>query len=312
MSSYIKPSSDIFIKYLFGTEQNKDLLIQFINSVLTDSGFEEIVELEILNPFNIKSFSFDKESVLDVKAQDKNKRVYDIEVQTTGSEVFKNRSLFYWARLYSNQIKEGEHYKTLSPAICINILDFILFKQIEKFHTCFLLTEKDNTDDVLTDHIVLHYVELPKLETTELKTALERWMFFLRFEGKSEVDMNILLKDDLSIQKAHNEYKKFTEDEKLRDIYEAREKFRKDYNSDLSEAKRKGIQQGMEQGIQKGIQQGMEQGMEQGMQQGMQQGMEQGMQKNTLEIAQKLKSNGMTNDFIKNITGLSDEDIQAL
>ncbi|MBF0231015.1 MAG: PD-(D/E)XK nuclease family transposase [Desulfamplus sp.] len=30
---YIKPTSDIFIKYLLGTEDHKDLLLSFINKV---------------------------------------------------------------------------------------------------------------------------------------------------------------------------------------------------------------------------------------------------------------------------------------
>lgn len=36
---YVKPTSDIFIKYLFGTEENKFLLLAFINAVLENSGF---------------------------------------------------------------------------------------------------------------------------------------------------------------------------------------------------------------------------------------------------------------------------------
>ena len=44
---YIKPSSDIFIKYLFGmdTEESRMLLLSFINAVLQDSGFEPVVSV---------------------------------------------------------------------------------------------------------------------------------------------------------------------------------------------------------------------------------------------------------------------------
>ena len=71
MSFAIKASSDIFIKYLFGTERNKDLLLSFINAVLNDAGFDTIIDLELTNPFNIKTFVLDKESILDIKAIDK-------------------------------------------------------------------------------------------------------------------------------------------------------------------------------------------------------------------------------------------------
>ncbi len=47
MNSDIKATSDIFIKYLFGSEHNKDLLIDFINANLLEIGFDEVVEVEI-------------------------------------------------------------------------------------------------------------------------------------------------------------------------------------------------------------------------------------------------------------------------
>ena len=49
MSIYIKPTSDIFVKYLFGTEESKDQLIAFINAVLEDAGFNKIQDIEIKN-----------------------------------------------------------------------------------------------------------------------------------------------------------------------------------------------------------------------------------------------------------------------
>jgi len=71
MSSFINPLSDIFIKYLLGSEKNKDLLLSFINAVLEDAGLDKIVDVTIRNPFNVKEFTIDKESVVDVKAQKK-------------------------------------------------------------------------------------------------------------------------------------------------------------------------------------------------------------------------------------------------
>jgi hypothetical protein len=37
MSTYIKPSADIFIRYLFGKQANEELLLSFVNAVLEDS-----------------------------------------------------------------------------------------------------------------------------------------------------------------------------------------------------------------------------------------------------------------------------------
>ena len=101
---YIKPTSDMFFKYLFGRDETKDLLISFINAVFEEKKLFKIQTVEIKNPFNIKKFILEKESILDIKGEDEKKRKYDIEVQSTGNEYFKNRSLYYWSKLYSSQI----------------------------------------------------------------------------------------------------------------------------------------------------------------------------------------------------------------
>lgn len=75
---FIDPTSDIFILYLFGSPGNNDILLNFVNSVLSDAGFSKIIEVEPLNPFNIRKFVDDKMSILDIKAKDEDGRIYDI------------------------------------------------------------------------------------------------------------------------------------------------------------------------------------------------------------------------------------------
>ncbi len=154
----IKAYSDIVVKYLFGREETKDILLSFINAVMEDSGLELIKSVELKNPFNIQDFSGDKLSILDVKAVDESGRIVDIEIQSRGDRSFANRSLYYWSKLYSSQIMESETYKKLKPVCCINLLNFQLFDDIEKFHSCYVLKEKDESDKVLTDHLILHFI----------------------------------------------------------------------------------------------------------------------------------------------------------
>ncbi len=107
MSGFINPVRDIFIKFLFGSEENKDLLLSFINAVLEDADFPLITSVEHKNPFNYRNFILDKDSILDVKAIDENGKSYDIEVQANDFSHFENRSLYYWAKLYAGQLTEG-------------------------------------------------------------------------------------------------------------------------------------------------------------------------------------------------------------
>lgn len=242
MNSYIRPTSDIFIKYLFGTEQNKDLLLSFINAVLKDSDFPQVSKVTLKNPFSYSNFVMDKESILDISAEDDKGRLYDIEIQSFGNSEFIKRSLYYWARMYSSQLEKGGDYTRLRPAISINILSFSLFEKLDSVHSCFLLHEKDNHDFVLTDHLEIHFLELEKMADKELAGELKRWIEYFKNEGKGD-DMTYLLSDS-TLQKAHEVYKEFVSDPELRSLYESREKWRKDYNTDIKLSREEGVLEG--------------------------------------------------------------------
>lgn len=231
----IDPLSDIFILYLFGSAENNQVLLDFINAVLIDVGFQEIVEVEVLNPFNIRTFINDKLSILDVKAKDGNGRIYDIEVQSISHNHYINRSLYYWARNYSKQLTKAENYDTLKPVISINLLKDKIFKQINKVHSVFMPFELEYKEKPLTDHLQIHYIELKKyIEGMNVKTKLTDWLDYFKNEGNNkEAEMQTLLDKSNIIREAHEIYNRFTTNDELRDIYEAREKFILDQNTNI-------------------------------------------------------------------------------
>ena len=57
---------------------------------------------------------------------------------------------------------------------------------------------------------------------------------------------------------------------------------------------------------------GIEKGMQEGMQKGMQKGIEKGRQEEKLQIAQKMKEQGLDSELIAQCSGLSVEDIERL
>ncbi|MBI9099536.1 MAG: PD-(D/E)XK nuclease family transposase [Spirochaetaceae bacterium] len=62
----------------------------------------------------------------------------------------------------------------------------ILFKDLNKAHSCFLPTEKDETENVLTDDFQIHFFELPKMkigDTFVMDDRLKKWAFFFNNEG---------------------------------------------------------------------------------------------------------------------------------
>ena len=100
----------------------------------------------------------------------------------------------------------------------------------------------------------MHYLELPELKDYNHGKQLEKWLYYLKNEGKAEGDeaMKILLKENPSINKAHEKYISFTKDEDLIDAYEAHMKWKRDYYSGIESAKREGLEEGRQEGRQEG------------------------------------------------------------
>ena len=283
---YVKPTSDIFIKYLFGTEENKILLLAFINAVLENSEFPPIKSVELKNPFNLKKIVFDKESILDIKATDESGKIFNIEIQTSGPGKFKPRTLYYWARLYSSQLYAGDIYSKLYPVICINILEFKLFKDFEKYHSTFMVREKNDPEYFLSEHLVLHFLELPKFKSLEVGKKLTQWLYYLKNEGKENEKMKILLNENRNIEIAHEKYIAFTKDEELIDAYEAHIKWKKDYNTGIFNARKEGEKEGKKEGKKEGI------------------------KANQQEIAVKMLQKGYGLKTIRELTGISIDELQ--
>ncbi|TYT73108.1 Rpn family recombination-promoting nuclease/putative transposase [Desulfobotulus mexicanus] len=248
---YVKPTSDIFFRYLFGMEEHKPMLIDFINGVLKDSGFPLITDLEIKNPFNLQTIYNEKESILDIKAKSVDDRWFDVEMQNLYRAFFMERVLYYWASMYREQLGEGEDYSLLRPAMCINILDFKMFKHVNRHHLCFMLREKDMPELMLTDHLALHFLELPKITDYNVEKTIDMWLYYLKNEGLSREDkiMDTILKNNPHIASAREKYIRFTQDEHMREAYESHLKWKRDHKTDINYARREGEEIGTVKGM---------------------------------------------------------------
>jgi predicted transposase/invertase (TIGR01784 family) len=118
----LNPKVDLPFKKLFASPENKDLLISFINSMLSEA--EQISDIELKNPYNIANYRKGKMTILDIKAVDEKGAWYDIEMQLAEQSFYDKRAFYYWAKVYSDQIESGDDFETLRKTIAINILDF--------------------------------------------------------------------------------------------------------------------------------------------------------------------------------------------
>ena len=186
MREQIDPRVDIAFKKIFGVEENKDLLMSLINSIVATE--DQVTEVTLLNPYNLQSFKSDKLSVLDIKATGHNGKRFNIEIQITDEADYDKRALYYWAKLYSEQLMKGENYATLSKAIGIHILNFTSIPQVIPYHNVFHIREKE-TGVPYFDDLELHTIELNKFTDhrqkeknsilSRVKDKLDMWSAFL-------------------------------------------------------------------------------------------------------------------------------------
>ncbi len=164
----MSPKVDFVFKLIFGDEKNKHILAAFLGSVLKlPPG--ELADLEIINTELLREFREDKKGILDVRVKTKQGQQINIEIQILPTEYMPERTLFYWSKMYSSQIKPGETYESLKKCITINIVDFVC-TPLKKLHTCYLLKEIED-DHTLTDMLEVHFMELPKLFDEEISLA---------------------------------------------------------------------------------------------------------------------------------------------
>ena len=248
----LNPKIDFVFKKIFGSEENPKILIGFLNAVLKP--IIPIVEVEIKNTDIEKVHVEDKFSRLDVKAKTSNQEIINIEIQLKNEYNMIQRSLYYWSKLYEEQLGDGDRYDKLCRTVCINILDFKYLKN-DRFHNGYRLKEIE-TNEELTDIEEIHFIEIPKLKKLnseeEVVDMLEAWVEFLR-DPESEVVRKLEMSNS-EIREAKDKLYKLSMDEKERELYSLREKSIKDEISALANAEEKGIQIGIEQGIKQGIQ----------------------------------------------------------
>src|SRR6266436_9101621 len=101
----ISPRVDIAFKKIFGVEENKDLLISLVNSIVGEE--DQVVDVTLLNPYNAKNFKNDKLSILDIKAKGADGKRYNIEIQISDEADYDKRALYYWAKIYTEQLQEA-------------------------------------------------------------------------------------------------------------------------------------------------------------------------------------------------------------
>jgi len=282
--SVLNPRVDFAFKKLFGSEENKDILISFINAVVSKE--DQVIDVILLNPYNNKEHQSDRLSILDIKATDEKGRQYNIEMQITDQVYYNQRALYYWSRLYTSQLQEGDAFVDLKKTISINVLNFDYFDEEPTYHNVFKVLHAESHKSYFED-LELHFIELHKFddEVSHIKTTLDRWVKFLKkAHHYDKATFPAELKVEPAIEKAFFSLNTLSLDKEEREIYEARLKWLRDEDAALQKAHEKGIEQGIEQGWQKGMR----------------------------DMAKKQLKRGVSVDIVVEDTGLTYEEVETI
>ena len=187
--------------------------------------------------------------------------------------------MFYWSKLYSGQLQEGQSYKKLKKCVTINILNYS-FLPNRQYHNVFHLRE-DRSGIPLIDDIELHFLELPKLDNHAAPVesgGLVNWLFFLKGIDKS--NWEVLTMNEPVLKKAMTTLEFLSQDAEARRLYEDRQKYLHDEASMIEGA--------------------------------LAEGEARGEKKKAIEMTKELLKRGVDISIIVEASGLSEAEIMAL
>ena len=284
---FADPKNDLAFKKIFGNEKHKNILISFLNSVLDFKDEKTIVDVSMANPYQIPKIPELKETILDIRATNRNGDTFIVEMQRKDLGDFTKRSLYYTSKAYASQLPKGNDYTALKKVYFIGILNFNIFDNKNYISRHLIINQETNTQDL--DDFEFSFIELPKFkkELEELETVLDKWIYFI----KNASDLTMIPKQYQNIQEFQEAFDIATQttwNAKELEVYEYMSLKEFDEINALRTAENKGMQKGMQKGIEKGI------------------------EKEKIDIAKKSIIQGLDNNTISLITGLDKEFIEIL
>lgn len=305
-TKYIDPLVDFAFKKIFGSDSNKDLLIDFLNEVF--NGRKHIVDLIYNKNEHPGELKKDGGVIFDLLCTGDHNDHFIIEIQRGKQQNFKQRALFYTSRLISDQAPKGKRstwgYK-LTEVFLIALLEDTIasdFSKEQYFHEINLCDR--NTGKVFYEKLGYIYIELHKFVKTanELETGLDKWLFALKNMGS--MDKIPAGYATPVFEKLFNiaQYTNLTKEEKMLWDNNLKRKWDNQNVLDyaLNEARELGHQLGHQEGHQEGHQAGIEQGIEQGI------------KENVRKTVIKMKEKGLSFQQIAEITDLQISEIEDL
>lgn len=210
----LQPKNDIVFQTLFGRGREN----------ITKAMLEDILEIKIhkidldKNKDLLNNRKEQKNGRVDVRAVINDNVECDIEIQLVTHEKMMERFLYYWAKMYTANLKAGNKYDKLRKTISIIIVgeEIEQFKKITQAHTKWQLREEKCQEIVLTEFCEINIIELPKAiqeYQNNKQNGMLQWMMFL--DNPEDEEVTKIMDENEDIKEAKEELEKINQDEIL-------------------------------------------------------------------------------------------------
>jgi predicted transposase/invertase (TIGR01784 family) len=275
---YINLLTDFGFKRVFGTEPNKALLRDFLNTLLP--AHHHIAELTFHNNEVLGNTPVDRKAIFDIYCQSASGEKFIVELQKARQNYFKDRSVYYASFPIQEQAPKGEWDFQLKAVYTVGILDFV-FKDHQNDATVLHQVKlKDQEGEIFYDKLTFFYIELPKFNKPleSLETQFDKWLYLFRHLPDLQ-DLPPLLQEDVFEQLFEvAEIAQLSRAEQ--ESYQRSLKYYRDLTNVVNTARQEGFAQGRE--LERRV------------------------------MAQQMKAAGIPLDTIATITGLSPSDLESL
>ena len=235
-------------------------------------------------------------------------------MQVASEKSYIQRAIYYHDKLYTGQLKSGEPYETLEKSISISILNFNLLDNETSYHNTYRYLNVESKKE-LTDAKEIHFIELLKFkksDVNQVETKFDKWLYTIRYGENHILSIPEKLKSEEEIVMAIGEIYRVSEDDRVRELIESREKAKHDEASRLFNAKKQGEEIGISKGRNEGEQIGIAKGEQIGIAKGEQIGIAKGTNQTKKELAIRLlkkKFKELPDDIIENINNTENMEI---
>ena len=294
---YISLLTDFGFKRIFGSDINKDLLIDFLNSLF--NGEQVVKEVTFLNSEHIGDVYAERKAIFDVYCENEHGEKFIVEMQNAYQTYFKDRSLYYATFPIREQAPKGDNWNfKLQHVYVVVLLNYDMneeaFSHESINHDVGLLDKQ--THKVFNNKLTFKYVEIARFnkDINELETNFDKWLYVLRNLSRLDNQPTYLRNEVFNRLFSQAEIARF--DKKELKAYEDSLKAYRDIKNSLDTAKEEGRAEGLAEGLEKGLEKGRAEGASE----------------KALTIAREMLALNISVDTIKKVTGLTDNEIHDL